>query len=70
MAKNKEDVLNENLYDIEGKRSGKMVTSIIAVVIVLIWIAIFALLINCGSSALRNSSRIFCNTISLASAET
>ena len=46
MAKIKEDVLNENLYDIEGKRSGKMVTSIIAVVIVLIWIAIFALLIK------------------------
>ena len=47
MAKNKDDVLNDDLYTIEnGKKGSRMVTSLIAVIIVLIWIAIFALLIK------------------------
>lgn len=48
MAKDKDNSLdNDDLYfDPSGKKGSKMITSIIAVVIVLIWIAIFVLLIK------------------------
>ena len=48
MPKNGDDILiNDDLYDDkETKKGGKMITSLIAVFIVLIWIAIFALLIK------------------------
>ena len=61
MPRTGEDILiNDDLYeDKETKKGGKMITSLIAVFIVLIWIAIFALLIKLdvggfGSSVHRN----------------
>lgn len=61
MAKDiEEDILGEDELDEaeDGKKKGKLITSLIAVFIVLIWIAIFALLIKLdvggfGSSVLR-----------------
>ncbi len=48
MAKNKDNIIDsDDLYiSPDSKKGGKMVTSLIAVIIVLIWIAIFVLLIK------------------------